>query len=103
MGIVLDLLASDGGSLSGIVGKIPAYTMVKEKIEMDLSAVPAWLEKIKQETDGRVLDQDGVRVDWDDGWVHVRPSNTEPIARVISEAKDEATARELVDRVMKMR
>jgi len=103
MGIALDLLAADGGPLSGIVDRIPAYTMVKEKIEMDLAAVPAWLEKIKTETDGRVLDQDGVRVDWDDGWVHVRPSNTEPIARVISEAKDEATARELAERVMKMR
>ena len=103
MAIVLDLLAAEGGKLSGIVEQIPAYTMVKEKIEMDLAAVPAWLERIKAETDGRVLDQDGVRVDWDDGWVHVRPSNTEPIARVISEAADEKTAMGLVERVMKLR
>ena len=43
--------------------------------------------------------QDGVRVDWEDKWVHVRPSNTEPIIRVIAEASDEAQAKELVQRV----
>jgi len=42
---------------------------------------------------------DGVRVDFDDGWVHLRPSNTEPIVRVIAEAGSEAQARALADRV----
>jgi phosphomannomutase len=37
-----------------------------------------------------------VRVDWPDRWVHVRPSNTEPILRLIAEAPDEQAARELV-------
>ena len=45
-------------------------------------------------TDG----QDGLRLAWSDRWVHVRPSGTEPIVRVIAEAPDEAGARELVRR-----
>ena len=40
--------------------------------------------------------QDGLRLAWPDRWVHVRPSGTEPIVRVIAEAPDEAQARELV-------
>ena len=42
--------------------------------------------------------QDGLRLSWPDRWVHVRPSGTEPIVRVIAEAPDEAQARELVRR-----
>jgi phosphomannomutase len=42
--------------------------------------------------------QDGLRLAWSDRWVHVRPSGTEPIVRVIAEAPDEAGARELVRR-----
>jgi phosphomannomutase len=42
--------------------------------------------------------QDGLRLAWADRWVHVRPSGTEPIVRVIAEAPSEAQARELVRR-----
>jgi phosphomannomutase len=42
--------------------------------------------------------QDGLRLSWPDRWVHVRPSGTEPIVRVIAEAPTDAAARELVSR-----
>jgi phosphomannomutase len=45
----------------------------------------------------RISDVDGVRVDFADGWVHLRASNTEPIVRVIAEAPDDARANELCD------
>ena len=45
--------------------------------------------------DARADRRDGLRLDWDDRWVHVRASNTEPIVRVIAEAADPAEAREL--------
>ena len=48
--------------------------------------------------DAAVDTQDGLRLAWPDRWVHVRPSGTEPIVRVIAEAPDEAQARELVRR-----
>ena len=43
--------------------------------------------------------RDGLRLDWEDRWVHVRASNTEPIVRVIAEAAEAAVARELADRI----
>ena len=43
-----------------------------------------------------VLELDGLRLDWPDAWVHVRPSNTEPIVRVIGEAADERRVEALV-------
>ena len=56
----------------------------------------------------RVDVQDGIRIDWDRAWVHARPSNTEPIMRIIAEAPDRAEAeakiaavQRVVDRVLK--
>ena len=49
--------------------------------------------------DGHINDLDGVRVDLAEGWVHVRPSNTEPIVRVIAEADTKEQAEALVARV----
>jgi phosphomannomutase len=43
--------------------------------------------------DARVNQDDGLRLDWPDRWVHVRPSNTEPIVRIIAEAPDADAAR----------
>ena len=45
----------------------------------------------------RINDADGVRIDFADGWVHLRASNTEPIARIIAEAPTMDRARALVD------
>ena len=57
----------------------------------------ASLERRWQKT--RVNREDGLRLDWEDRWVHVRPSNTEPIVRVIAEARTEPEARTLCDAV----
>jgi phosphomannomutase len=54
---------------------------------------------LRQEfSDAEVDTQDGLRLAWPDRWVHVRPSGTEPIVRVIAEAPSEREARELVAR-----
>ena len=60
--------------------------------------VAGMIEKVKVHFAGaRINDADGVRVDTDEGWVHLRPSNTEPIVRLIAEGTDEATANALID------
>ena len=46
-----------------------------------------------------INDSDGLRIDFDEGWLHVRASNTEPIARIIAEASDSLTAFKLANRV----
>jgi len=43
--------------------------------------------------------EDGLKIDFADGWVHLRKSNTEPIIRIYAEAQDEATLRKLIDAV----
>ena len=101
---ILDLMTHTGKSLSELVAEIPAYSMLKTKFECTPEQSAALVAKVKQKFADQKLDtQDGVRIDWPEGWVHVRQSNTEPIARVIAEAKDEATAKKLVEQVQSLR
>lgn len=95
--LMLEMLAQTGQSLSQIVDSTPAYEIVKDKIPikdgMAEQAQNAMLEHFKDAT----LDtQDGVRVDKDDRWLHVRASNTEPILRIIAEAPDRKAAEQLI-------
>lgn len=100
IGLVLNLLADESRSLAEIVDEMPRYVMIKTKHEIDREKIDALLKKVPAITGNGVLnDADGIRIDWPEGWVHVRPSNTEPIARVIAEAADSATADALVRRV----
>jgi phosphomannomutase len=95
--LVLQLMLDEAHPLSEVVDALPRYVIVKEKLdrpEADLDAVYAAL--VAAFPDAEVDRQDGARLSWDDRWVHVRPSGTEPIVRVIAEAPDEAGARALV-------
>ena len=58
--------------------------------DIKFGVVDALLDDLKQEYD-RVNEQDGVRVDTDDGWVLIRCSNTSPVIRMTIEARDEGT------------
>ncbi len=65
---------------------------------MDVDAV---LEHIKQlYKEQPIIDIDGLRIDFDHEWVHLRKSNTEPILRIYAESKSENNARLLADRIM---
>ncbi|MEY5061820.1 MAG: Phosphoglucosamine mutase [Planctomycetota bacterium] len=101
MALVLDLIASRGEPLSSIVDGLPRYAIVKTKLDLasigGLAAVAPALAKLKAAfAKERVSDVDGVRIDFADGWVHVRASNTEPIARIIAEAPTRERAEALV-------
>jgi phosphomannomutase len=96
MGLILNLLADTGKTLSELVAELPCYAIVKDKCAVSrdrLSDSMAMLEK--RWPDARSNRLDGLRLDWPDRWVHVRPSNTEPVVRVIAEARDSVTAHEL--------
>ena len=100
MALVCELLAKRRQALSAVVAGTPTYAMVKDKIAIvPGSAGPTLDWAAKHYADQKVDTQDGVRVDWPDRWVHVRPSNTEPLLRIIAEATSEADARALVDEV----
>jgi phosphomannomutase len=87
MGLVLNLMAETGRKLSELVDELPAYHIVKDKYTVQRERLPALFESlIARWPEARGNREDGLRLDWADRWVHVRPSNTEPIVRVIAEA-----------------
>jgi len=78
--------------------------MSKDKFTAGQSQARQILDSAKEVfSDARLDTSDGCRFDFDDGWLHLRASNTEPIMRIIVEAKDEAAARKYVDAVSNIR
>ncbi len=97
--VVLQLLLEEGRPLSAVVDDHPRYVIVKDKLDRPdapLEAVYAALAAAFPDAERDT--QDGLRLAWPDRWVHVRPSGTEPIVRVIAEAPDAEAARALVAR-----
>jgi phosphomannomutase len=95
--LVLALLARDGRTVSEIVETAPRYEIVKDKIPRG-AALGAVYSALKQRfADATTDEQDGLRLAWPDRWLHVRPSNTEPIIRLIAEAPTRALAIALVE------
>ena len=98
MAYVLQLMASTGKSISQLVADLPRYEIVKTKFECRREdadrAVAAIKSATERETGVSVDTQDGIRLDWlaERSWVHARPSNTEPIMRIIAEAPDKVIA-----------
>lgn len=100
MGLILEMLAQRRRTLAQLVDELPHYAIVKDKLPVNAQLAASLAERLPAAMlDARVDHQDGVRLDWDRAWVHVRPSNTEPILRIIAEAADESAAHALVHRV----
>ncbi|HEX7009109.1 MAG TPA: hypothetical protein VF184_03950, partial [Phycisphaeraceae bacterium] len=100
MALVLEMLAQRREPLSRIVDQIPRYAIVKDKVPFQSELAGQLAPVLRQQLAAPQVDeQDGVRFDWPDRWVHVRPSNTEPIIRLIAEARSESDARDLIHQV----
>ncbi len=98
MAQVLDAMAATGKSISQLVADIPRYEICKTTIPVERDSIPVLLDKLEaQYPDAIASRQDGLRLDWSDKWMLVRPSNTEPIVRAVAEAKTMAAAKELCD------
>ena len=104
--LFLTLLAKRGMKVSELRKTYPEYIITKNRRDltpdMDVDALLAKVAKLYSGMDGveKVTTIDGVKIDFADGWVHLRKSNTEPIIRIYSEAADEARANELAQQVM---
>jgi phosphomannomutase len=99
---VLQLMADTGRSVSQLVAEIPRYEIVKTKFECRREDADRAVEALKQAFASEKVDaQDGIRIDWEKqrAWVHARPSNTEPIMRIIAEAPERAAAEQMIGRV----
>lgn len=87
MALVLQLMAESGKSISQLVADLPSYAIVKDKYAVPREKLPRLNAELEKRWPEATADRlDGLRLDWPDRWVHVRPSNTEPIVRVIAEA-----------------
>jgi phosphomannomutase len=99
MGLILEAMAEKRGPVSALTRTLPRYVLRKEKIEGSAERAHRLigLLKKKYEKEGIVNLLDGLKVDFPDHWIHIRPSNTEPIIRVLAEAKTEAKALKAIE------
>ena len=100
--LFLTLMAKEGKKVSELKKDYPAYSIVKNRIDLTPQIdVDSLLKEVKEKfKEEKVTDIDGVKIDFPDGWVHLRKSNTEPIIRVYSEAPTAERAEELAASVM---
>lgn len=103
IGLFLSALAGQSAPISAYRKQFPGYYMSKNKIaltpDMNISAL---LEKVKGiYAANEINTEDGVKIEFEKGWVHLRGSNTEPIIRVYSEGQTEEAAQQLAAGVMR--
>jgi len=97
--LILQHLAETARPLSALHDALPHYAMVKDQLPLPNLAPDRLLKEMAQRQDeGERSTIDGLKIDFDDRWVHMRPSNTEPILRVYAEAPTETEAQALADR-----
>ncbi|RTL60764.1 MAG: phosphoglucosamine mutase [Sphingobacteriales bacterium] len=102
IGLFLSHLAKSKKSIKQLRNSYPDYVMSKNKIELengvDLKSI---FEKIQKKYKNQPINtEDGLKIEFDTDWVHLRPSNTEPIIRIYSESNFETTAQNIAHRLM---
>jgi len=100
--LFLMLLSEKNIKVSELRATYPAYFMRKDKIELDATIdVDGLLEAIEQRYQNeRINTQDGVKIDFENHWIHLRKSNTEPIIRVYTEAPSVKEAEAVANAIM---
>jgi len=98
VGLTLQHLTDFGGTLSELKASLPQYSITKMKIGLGTLNPDDVLKRIQDahRDTGRATTIDGLKLDFPDCWVHLRKSNTEPILRIIAEARQKTKADELV-------
>ncbi len=98
-GLILEKLSSFPGSISQLMATYPRYYLLKDKFdcpaELAFKVVTELRRRYQRENTSTL---DGLKIIWEEAWVHLRPSNTEPIMRIIAEARSPEKARELLER-----
>lgn len=104
VGIALFLshLAQSGTQISTLRARYPNYQMVKNKIELtpDINLKAIFEQLGHKYRNEKINTEDGLKIDFEEGWVHLRPSNTEPIIRIYSESSSAVIADNLAKKIM---
>ena len=96
--LALALLAARSTTVSALVNSAPRYTIVKAKVPRPSGSLERCYAALGSKLGGAAADrQDGLRLAFADRWVHVRPSGTEPVARIIAEGPTREAAEQLVE------
>jgi phosphomannomutase len=94
--LILHLLAANGVRVSKLVDSSPRYTIVKAKGPRGPDLRPLYDRLRRRFAEAEADERDGLRLSWPDRWLHVRPSGTEPIVRLIAEAPSPDAAEALI-------
>jgi phosphomannomutase len=98
MGLVLEIIACRRKPLSALIAELPKYHIVKEKIYCPPAKVHSVVEEARTLYPGEQLEtSDGIKMEYESGWVHIRASATEPMIRIISEDRSREKAQERVE------
>lgn len=102
IGLFLTQLAKSGKTVKALRATYPNYFISKNKIELDESVnVKNIFEQIKKKYKKQPINtEDGLRIEFDGDWVHLRTSNTEPIIRIYSESSSETMANNIAKRII---
>ncbi len=104
MAHILGLMAETDLKISELKDSIGSYYMNKTKIPADPENAQKLIQKaIQTFKDAKCDTSDGCRLDFQDGWIHIRTSNTEPVMRIIAETKDKETAEKYLTRIDSIR
>lgn len=100
IGFILQYLAEENKTISSLANEVPKYEMIKRKINCEQEEIYSIIQNVREWVDKENIGikkdfQDGVKIDFEDAWIHIRSSITEPLIRVISEAKEKERAEEL--------
>jgi len=94
--LILQYLAETGKTLSQLLNGLPKYYIYKDKVLCSRETVNIALARFKEKYKNENLNfTDGIKVEWNDSWAHLRSSNTEPIIRIITEATSQEKAMKL--------
>jgi len=102
MALLLQYLAESEKPISQLSSALPRYFMIKRKAKLSKNFDKNLVKLKKSFSRGRINPLDGIRIDFEDSWLHVRKSNTEPLVRVIAEARSKKEASDLITQGLKI-
>ncbi len=101
LALMLEWMACTGRRISELAETIPPLAIVKHNISVPPNRIYAllqgFLEQVEKEEPAEMDLTDGIKINWPNGWLHLRASNTEPMIRIIAEAATPAEAQQLLD------
>lgn len=100
MALILQYLAESNETIENLIKDYPKFVIIKKKISLPSDKIFKIIREIKEFYCNENIDlTDGIKIFRNGGWVHIRPSNTEPILRIISESTSKIHCEELIEEV----